>query len=61
MLSLREITSYKQCEVNIDYNVPFTIKLGNRESYTSKTCWRIGNLKNSLMEISIADKSGCSK
>ena len=58
MLLLREVTNYKQCEVNIDYYVPFSIKLGNRKSYTSKTCWRIGNFKNSLMEISIDDKSG---
>lgn len=58
MLFLKEVTNSKQCEVDIDYYVPFTINLGNKESYTSKTCWRIGNFKNSLMEISIDDKSG---
>ena len=58
MLILTEVMNSTQCEVDIDYYVPFTIKLGNRTSYTSKIYWRIGNFKNSLMEISIDDKSG---
>lgn len=58
MLFLREVSNSKQCKVNIDYYVPFTIKLGNRESYTSKIYWRIGNFINSLLEISIDEKSG---
>lgn len=58
MLFLREVTNSKKCEVDIDYYVPFTINLGNEKSYTPKTYWRIGNFKDSLMEISIDEKSG---
>ena len=58
MLFLKEVMNSKQCEVDIDYYVPFTINLGYEKSYTPKSCWRIGNFKNSLMEISIDEKSG---
>lgn len=58
MLFLRAVTNSKQCKINIDYYVPFTINLGNDKLYTPKICWRIGNLKKSLMEISIDEKSG---
>ena len=58
MLFLRKVTNSKQCKVDIDYYVPFKINLGNEKSYTPKIYWRIGNFKNSLMEISIDEKSG---
>lgn len=58
MLFLKEIAKNKYCKVYIDYYVPFTINLGNEKSYTSKIYWRIGNFKNSLMEVSIDENSG---
>ncbi len=58
MLFLKEITDSKQCEVDIDYYVPFTISLKTEKLYAPKVCWRIGNFKNSLMEISIDEKTG---
>ena len=40
MLFLRKVISSAECEVAIDYYVPFTINLENEKSYASKTCWR---------------------
>ena len=58
MLFLREVTKGKQYKVDIDYYVPFTITLENEKLYSPQICWRIGNFKKSLMEISIDEKRG---
>jgi len=58
MLFLKEVTESKPCEVDIDYYVPFTIRLKTEKRYAPKVCWRIGNFKDSLMEISIDEKTG---
>ena len=58
MLFLREVTKSKQYKVDIDYYVPFTITLENEKLYSPQICWRIGNFKKSLMEISIDEKRG---
>ena len=58
MLFLREVTKGKQYKVDIDYYVPFTITLENEKLYSPLICWRIGNFKKSLMEISIDEKRG---
>lgn len=58
MLFLRDVTSNNECEVEVDYYVPFTINVGNEKLFSPKVCWRIGNFKTSLMEICIDEKSG---
>lgn len=58
MLFLKEVIDSKQCEVNVDYYIPFTISLKTEKLYEPKICWRTGNFKNSLLEISIDQKTG---
>ncbi len=58
MIYLKEVEAVKHCQVDIDYYVPFSINIENEKLYGAKTCWRIGDLKKSLMEISIDEKSG---
>ncbi len=58
MIYLKEVEAVKRCEVDIDYYVPFSINIENEKLYGARICWRIGDLKKSLMEISIDEKSG---
>lgn len=58
MLYLKNITNRMECDVKVDYYVPFTMNVGRRELYAPKTYWRTGNFKNSFMEISIDEKNG---
>lgn len=58
MLFLKEVVDNKQCQVKIDYYIPFTISLKTETLYEPKICWRTGNFKNSLLEISIDQKTG---
>lgn len=58
MLFLKEVVDSKQCEVEIDYYIPFIISLKTETLYEPKVCWRTGNFKNSLLEISIDQKTG---
>ena len=58
MLYLKEVISSGTCEVNIDYYVPFTINIDSKKMNARRICWRTGNLKKSLIEISIDEESG---
>lgn len=58
MLYLKEVINSKKCEICIDYYVPFTIKLENKKPYSNKVCWRSGNFKKSLIEISMEKENG---
>lgn len=58
MLFLKERANNKKCKTEIDYYVPFTISIEDENVYSAKSCWRTGNLKNSLVEIEIDKESG---
>ena len=58
MLLLKDIINNDECKVEVGYYVPFSITIGNEKVFSSKLCWRIGNFKTSLMEISIDEKTG---
>ncbi len=58
MLYLKEVISSGACEVNIDYYVPFTINIDSEKTNARRICWRTGNFKKSLIEISIDEERG---
>lgn len=58
MLIIKNVVNCKKCDINIDYYVPFTISIECEDRYGAKTCWRTGNFKNSLIEISLDARSG---
>lgn len=58
MLFLKEVVNSKKCEVDIDYYVPFSINIIDKNIYNTKVRWRTGNFKNSLIEVTIDKKDG---
>jgi len=53
MVLLKEIEEEKEVDIEIDYYVPFSITIINKNRYQPKIYWRMGNIKTSLnMSIS---------
>lgn len=59
MLRFLKLADERQCKIEIDYYVPFTIEVGNQEQGNENTLyWRTGNQDNSLLEIGMGEKTG---
>jgi len=61
MVSLKGIEKERDCLIEIDYYVPFTITIDNKNKYVPKIYWRMGDIRTSLIEICINEESGVLK
>lgn len=61
MLILKDVVNCKKCNIDIDYYVPFTISIECEKKYDDRICWRTGNFKNSLIEITLDARNGILK
>lgn len=58
MLLLKDIYDEEKCNVDIDYYIPFTINVERKNAFGTYLCWRTGDLKKSLIEVSMDKDSG---
>ncbi|MGG0824525.1 hypothetical protein ABE099_16815 [Paenibacillus turicensis] len=58
MLKLNRTELPKNYNIEIDYYVPFTIEIEHKDIFSSKVYWRTGNLKTSILEIGLDEKTG---
>ena len=58
MLLLKDVYDEVKCDVTIDYYVPFTINVESNNVYGTCLCWRTGDLKKSLIEVSMDKDTG---
>ena len=59
MLKIININPIVNNTVEIDYHVPFTVNVDEKNVFNEKKIyWRTGNFNNSLLEIGIGEKSG---